>query len=309
MAHPNKHAPISIPHQVFLHLLMISMLYASVISLITLLIQYIDLALPDQLLYYAGTYDSIRFGSSVLLVAFPVFLLSSWLINRSQKQTPEAKDLSIRKWLIYLTLFIAGITIIIDLINFVNRFYSGELTMAFFLKVLMVLLIAAWVFTYYLMDVLGKTYFRTRGKIIAIASSSILIIILAFGFVLAGSPAHQRQVRIDEQRVVDLQSIQSQIFAYWTSKEMLPENLSDLEQDVSYFVLPKDPETGENYVYQIIDQYNFQLCATFSTETVEQSLQYKDYYSPSESWVHPVGYTCFEREIDPDFLKATLNYR
>ena len=148
--HPNTAK--STPYQVFLHLMMMAMLYVSVISVITLMVQYIDLLFPDELIGYGGTYDGIRYSSSALIVAFSVFLLTSWMIRKVFKVHPEQREIGIRKWLIYLTLFVSGITIVVDLIQFVNRFYSGELTTPFLLKVLTVLLITAATFGYFLWD-------------------------------------------------------------------------------------------------------------------------------------------------------------
>lgn len=286
----------STPHQVFLHLLMIAMLYVSVISLITLLVQYINFAFPDELLSYSGSSDTIRYSSSTLIVGFPVFLLTSWLIAKNFKKNSDNRNSGIRKWLIYLTLFIAGVTIIVDLIQFVNSYYSGELTLPFFLKVIAVLLVTAWTFAYYLMDVLDKTYFRIHGKAVAVITSALVVIVIGAGFLIAGSPSHQREVRFDQQRSEDLQAINNQILDYWNNQKQLPEQLSELEQNNNYFTVPSDPQTDLPYEYTKTSPSNFTLCATFTTQSEEQP--YADRYYQSAYYKHDTGNICFNSAFD-----------
>ena len=123
----------------------------------TLLLQYIDVLFPDQLnFYYQGMLDGIRMSSSTLVVVTPVFLLLSWLVQKELNKEPDKHEIRVRKWLMYLTLFIASITIIIDLVQLVYNFYSGELTTKFLLKVLSVLIVTGAVFFYYLWDLDGQ---------------------------------------------------------------------------------------------------------------------------------------------------------
>lgn len=289
----------STPYQVFLHLMMMTMFYGSVITLIALLVQYINLLFPDQLLSYSESYDIIRSTSSALVITFPVFLLSTWLIRKAFEKNQEERNVFIRRWLIYLTLFVAGITMVVDLVQFVNGFYSGELTLPFFLKLLIILLISLLTFGYFLWDLKENGISSKAAKRMAGISSTGLLFILSVGFILAGSPAEQRAIRLDEQRVMDLQTIEYEIVNYWREKDTLPPSLSDLERDLYYFELPMDPETQMNYEYSITDALSFQLCAHFSAD-------YKPIPNerlPQEQWLHSTGRTCFDREIDPDFYE------
>ena len=123
------------------------------VLLITLLFQYINVWFPDPLdYYYQGILNSIRWSSASLLVMFPVYILMGWLIQREFAADPSHREIGVRKWLVYLTLFAAAVTIIIDVITLVYNFLGGELTMRFFLKILVVLLVAAAVFGYYFLD-------------------------------------------------------------------------------------------------------------------------------------------------------------
>lgn len=304
------------PQDVFVHLLMIVALYMSVVSFITLYFQYINVLLPDKLIgSYASIYGGIRFASSMLIIAIPVFLLMSWLLEKDFKQNVEKHEFKFRKWLIYLTLFLASLTIIIDLIQLVNNFYGGELTIKFFLKVLVVLIVAGIVFWYYLWDLKRKEFPSKKSKSFAWAVSLLVIFSIIWGFFLVGTPAHQRQVRFDETRVSDLQVIQGQIVNYWVQKNQLPQNLDNLKDSISGFVSPQDPETNIPYEYIIKGALSFDLCTNFKTENKNvQNIKsipitpVENYSGPySDSWNHGTGRVCFERTIDPQLYKKTTN--
>lgn len=300
------------PKDVFLHLLMLVMLYLGVISLISLAFTYIDYSFPDPLNYNygSGLLNNIRWQSSMLIVSFPLLLLLSHFIQNEFRKNPKKHELRFYKWLTYLTLFVSAITIVIDLIQLVNRFYGGELTTPFVLKVLSVLVVAGAVFGYYIWDVQVESYKSKIPYRVGWGSSVAVVLMLALGFFLAGSPSHQRQVRMDEQRVSDLSNIQYELINYWQSKRDLPDSLGQLEGNVTYFKLPVDPETGMAYEYFRADDLNFELCANFNQKsfddasvdrTITKPIYNYDYYGyPSEQWTHQEGRVCFQRNIDPD---------
>ena len=96
----------STPKDVFSYLLVIAMFYASVVSFIALLFQYINVLFPDQLdFYYTRAMDSMRRSISVLVIVWPVYILMSWMLVKEMINRPEKRKISVRKWLIFLTLF------------------------------------------------------------------------------------------------------------------------------------------------------------------------------------------------------------
>lgn len=307
--------PKTTPKDVFLHLLMMVMLYIGVISLIALSFAYIDYQYPDPLTYYPGdTLDTIRFSSSMLVVAFPLLLLFSWFIQRDLRQNPKKHELRFGKWLTYLTLFVAAITIIIDLIQLVHHFYSGDLTTPFTLKVLSVLIITGAVFGYYIWDVQSEPHNSKIPNIVAWIASIVVVGMLVSGFFIAGSPAKQREVRMDEQRISDLQAIQGEIINHWQNKRVLPESIDSLKNDISGFIPPRDPETGAAYEYAILQPLKFKLCATFKYPSPYKTDQNRvapvmaPYYygSMNETWNHEAGAKCFERTIDPALYPKSI---
>ncbi|HLC44551.1 MAG: hypothetical protein A2722_01720 [Candidatus Doudnabacteria bacterium RIFCSPHIGHO2_01_FULL_50_11] len=303
----------SSPKDVFYHLLAIVTLYVSVISFIALLFQYINVWFPDQLnFYYQGALDGIRWATSALLIVWPVYVLMSWLIGKEEMQVPQKRELRVRKWLLYLTLFIAAITIIVDLIRLVYNFYSGDLTIRFFLMVVVVLAVAGGVFGYYIWDLRrGVGAVSPIPKRTAWGVSALVIVSIATGFLLVGSPAKQRQVRLDEQRTSDLQVVQNEIVNYWINKDRLPASLDELINDISGFVPPVDPDTLQPYEYRAITALSFEVCANFQTSSQDGGTNATkpvpiDYGGPlyQANWSHDAGRACFRRTIDPEMYKS-----
>lgn len=139
----------------FLYLVMFGMLYFSAYNLGSLLFQFVNLAIPDPAFEQMRNYSNgiIRFSVSALVVAFPVFLFISWRIEKQIRAEPAQRLSTIRKWLTFLTLAIASCIIVGDLISLFNSFLSGEMTVRFALKVLIVGGISGSIFLYYLSSV------------------------------------------------------------------------------------------------------------------------------------------------------------
>lgn len=300
----------NLPKDVFLHLLSIIALYISAGSLITLIFQYINLYFPDALrpIYYSGTADTIRWTMASLVIVFPVYLAVIWMLDRDYLRFPEKRELKIRKWLVYFTLFLGGIILITDLVTLVYNFLGGDLTLPFLLKVLAFFIVIGTIFAYYLLDLRQQLNSRAKYWFVLASSSAVLFCIIG-GFFTAGSPFKARLYKFDEQRINDLQTLQYQIIdSYWVQKEVLPPSLDDLKNDITGFVPPKDPETNQPYSYSIDGALTFRLCANFNLGSDSNINAPKPvYYEPQQqNWNHGEGNVCFSRTIDPQLYRDRL---
>ena len=141
--------------EAFLYLLLFTTLYGFAFSLGSLLFNVIDLTItdPDASEYARErAIGGIQWSVSWLIVSLPVFIYMTWFTNRDIQRDPTKHASKTRRWLTYLTLFIAAAVIIGDLANVLYNLISGGLTMRFVLKVLTIGLIAGVVFVYYLRD-------------------------------------------------------------------------------------------------------------------------------------------------------------
>ncbi|MDQ3075845.1 MAG: DUF5671 domain-containing protein [bacterium] len=319
----------------FLSLGVLITLITSVVSFLNLIFATLDKRFPDVLnatyQYGYNTYDfeGIRMALATLIIFFPVFIVVSYFWKKFTQGTMGRIDEIIKKWVIYIILFLSALVIAIDLVTLVKYFVSGEVTNRFLLKVLVTLVTANLVGAYYFFLLRSKLDARPiLNKVFAGVAVLFVAGAVVYSFSIMGSPAQQRLLRLDDRRINDLQSIQYQIINYWQQKEKLPEKLSDVSNPLSGYALPLDPEfeKGINYEYIVKDKMSFDLCATFALPIPKGWREYSNggavrpmmpvtyekgmdtsvsypYPGPSgmnESWSHDSGRTCFTRTIDPD---------
>ena len=301
------------PKDFFLYLGIAASLYVSAGSLLALLFAVINIKFPDAAMNYGYYYqptalEALRFPLSALLVMFPLFLFLSWYVRKEVQREPAKLQLWVRRWFIGLTLFVAGGTLVGDVIALLNTFLGGELTIRFVLKMLSVFVVAGAIFGYYFYDLRRTSRGDTSvNKPLLWGAALLVLASVVLGFVSIGSPAHQRSLRFDQQRTMHLEQIQWELINYWQTKEKLPATLSELENDLTGFRAPVDPETGIAYEYSMKAPREFELCATFDLPTPEQKLPAgsegsltRPYPSVDGNWDHDAGRTCFTRTIDPD---------
>lgn len=304
------------PKDFFLWLGVIVAVYGGTISLITLLFEYINTLFPDPLAYYGDPYSSaVRFSMASVIVLVPLGIFLAYLIRKSIVAEPGKAQIWVRRWALVLTLFIAAATITIDLITLINTFLGGEITTRFLLKVVVVLLVAGGIFLHFLADLKG--YWLSNMKKATLVAVSVLVLallVVGSGFIIIGSPTDQRLYRFDEEKQSDLQNIQYQILNFYQQKERLPETLEEVQDPLSSYMLPLDPQTNAPYRYERTGALSFTLCATFNKESRDMTgrggYPERDVAYPSmgmgvdETWKHGEGETCFTRTIDPERYPA-----
>lgn len=296
------------PKDFFLHLGATVALYVGIVSIINLYFSVVNYYFPDVL---AGSYYAsyIALPISVLIVVVPVLYVLEWLIKKDLNLIPDKAESWIRKWRIYLTLFLAGVVMAGDLIVLINTYLSGEISARFIYKFLIVLVIMGIVFVYYILEKIEKSV--KLKSVLAYVGIIISILAIVLGFMVVGSPTKQRNIRFDSQRVSDLQNIQYQILNYWQQKSKLPSDLKEMKDPLSGVSIPTDPSTKIEYEYRIKNQATntFELCSVFSLKTQDNKGRGAYYdsiatsYYPgfeNDSWNHEPGRVCFERTIDSE---------
>jgi hypothetical protein len=143
--------PYTDAREAFLYGLLFVALYVSAFHLGMLIFALIEQAFP-QTVTATSLQEAIRWPASVLVVALPVFIYLSRVINREVRLDPSKRASEIRSKLTYFTLFVSASVMIGILAGLVYSFLGGELTVRFILKSLTAAGIAAGVFGYYLRD-------------------------------------------------------------------------------------------------------------------------------------------------------------
>lgn len=286
----------------FLNLGVTVALYTVVISLVNLLFTVINYAYPKVVVgynyYYAN--QSISWPVASLIIVFPILILLMWILEKEYKHNTEDRNTGIHRVLTYVTLFITGLVLAVDLVMVLYYFLDGqELTTGFLLKVLALLVVAGSLFAYYLSDIRGTLTSKSR-KIWRILTGVVILASIVWGFSVLGSPASQRAYKYDEQRVNDLMSLSNQISSYYNQTEnfLFPRSFDDLVKDGKYGFVPVDPQTGQRYEFEPLGPTRYQLCAVFNKAT--PSMQNSSRGMPYEnvSWQHPAGRHCYVFYMD-----------
>lgn len=274
----------STPKDVFLYLGLTLTLYVGLSSLTAILFQYIDMWVGEIGSGYYGL-DTLRWLVAVQTVVFPTFIVIYWLIRKDLFMNAQNKELKVRKWFLYLTLFLAVAITLGDLISLLYHFLDGDFATQFLLKSLTVLVLGLLVCGYYLMDLKGKLL--GKAKLFASAASVVVLASVGTGFYLVGTPAYQRNRKADEKTVNNLLALEGNIVRYKTEKGALPTNL-DVLKDVS-FSYPTDDQEAKNVEYRVVSPTQFELCANFKTATS------KDDRLMGYRFNHQSGRFCFTR--------------
>lgn len=284
----------------FLNLGAFVALYTIVIHVLNLLFTVINSAYPPILDTYSYYYQSqsISWPVAILIVFFPIFILLQWILAKQYTTEPEKKNVGIRRWLTYVTLFLSGLTLAIDLATVLYYFIDGQdLTAGFLLKVLAVFVTAGIVFFYYISDIRRNLTSHEKKSWIVLAAI-IIVGSIAWGFFVLGSPRTQQLLKYDAQKVSDLQIINDQVQNFYNLKGYLPATLTEIANANNYSSIPVDSQTGAQYEYKLVGQSAkaYQLCATFnkasplSLVNVSRRIGYTSYD-------HPAGHACFNESI------------
>jgi hypothetical protein len=135
---------------------------------------------------------------------------------------------------------------------------------------------------------------------------AVVVAAVVTALLLAGSPAEERRRWGDSVRAHDLQAIARAVERWHDERRLLPESLADLKERDSA-LRTEDPETGEAYSYRRLDAREYELCATFRTDTSKatdpsevrsaQGWWYVDESKPF--WKHAAGRHCFRLTVRP----------
>lgn len=297
----------------FINLGAIVALYTLVISLINLLFTVINTAYPQITNGYNYLSSaSISWPVATLIIFFPIFILLMYLMEKAYIMEPERKSVGIHKWLTYITLFISGLALVGDLIMVLYYFIDGqELTAGFLLKILVVLVIAGAIFTYYISEIRDRLTSKSR-KIWRIVAGVIILASIVWGFTVLGSPRTQRLYKYDEQKVNDLMNISNQIQSFYGLKGILPKTLDEMSPDYYYPVV--DVQNQKSYEYEKTGDTTYNLCAEFNQASNDGEkmtaprLSYPQ-YGGVISWIHPDGYHCFTQSINPNIYSKPVPIR
>lgn len=254
-------------------------------ALVTLYFQVINRGFPDPLaaMNASGEWaaaSAIRYAIASLLIAFPLYFAAVRIGFRKFRDDEARTESALSRWLTYLVLLVAAVTIVGDLIAVLFKLLQGEFTARFLLKALVILVVAGLVFGFYYLERLKIQYRkpipRTTFQTIGGAAASLAALGLVLGFLMAGSPETARKRAFDIEREADLDRLAGCVERYARNLGQLPASPGALRQAAGYADCARsmrDPETGQEYAYRIVAPARaegavrvgeFELCAHFA---------------------------------------------
>jgi len=291
---PRKRASTS-PREAFLFLLLFCTLYTWMFALGSVGFDLLNMHFLQPGELAIRWISSLRAGLASVLVAFPLFLFLDHLTIREALRNPGQRISPIRRWLTYLTLFTAAAAVVSDLITLLLTFLEGEVTTRFFLKVLVVALLAGSAFIHYLrglkLDERDPSSparpFRVQARLLL---GGVVAGVMGMALWNAGSPLKARLYRQDNQRTRALEAIERSLQSYIQTKGELPADLTacDTGSD-SYLSEKTDPVTGEPYHYRVLDDTHAKVGATFALSSAPGG--------DDGFWKHGSGSVTFRIEV------------
>jgi hypothetical protein len=294
-----KPRPYLSAREAFLYLVLFVTLYMAAWHLGSLLFDLINRAFPDPAdsdYVLRQTGSSMRWSVASIVTSFPVFLYVARHLGRELARNPVKRLSAVRRWLTYLTLFIAVTVLVGDVITLVYTVLGGEFTVRFGLKVLVAAGIAGATFGYYLTDLHRDERDEPStgpnsspvGRWLAISASVVMAATITAAILATGIPSELRKAKLDERRLDDLKALGSAIDEYYTHRERLPVGLMELAAKPGNTLALVDPDTGRPYVYVPKLGRRYQLCAVFTTSTSQTRAEV------TSRWQHGAGGHCFE---------------
>ncbi|MBC7988034.1 MAG: hypothetical protein H7Y19_00415 [Luteimonas sp.] len=136
-----------------------------------------------------------------------------------------------------------------------------------------------------------------NGRWLMIAACLVVAATLAAAILVMGSPAVQREAKLDQRRIADLTRIARLADGYFERSGKLPPDLAILANQPGRRLSIADPVDGSPYAYEVTGNRTFRLCAVFATDTA------KTFEAPerwTDEWSHGEGRQCFDRKANDD---------
>jgi hypothetical protein len=126
----------------------------------------------------------------------------------------------------------------------------------------------------------------SAGRIFVIASTLLVVVVVAAGVYLIGSPREARVRSLDHQRIETLMRLSGAVQSYRYEHDALPSSLAAASQ-AEPGIRPADlidPESGAPYEYRTTGRETYELCAQFDGPAAADE---------EVRWRHGPGRACF----------------
>jgi hypothetical protein len=262
--------------EAFLYIVMFALLGLVSFNLGSLLFALIDDAIADVLdpSTPQALHDQIRGALAALSVAAPLLAGFGWYIARERRANPAMQQSRVRKWLTYVTLMAAALVFVGDLIALVYSFLSGDLSERLLLKLIVVAVIAAGIFVFFLRDVeAAKPRGRLgAGPLLAALGAVAVVAAAVAGYWSIEDPIAVRELRLDDARLETMRKIAAAAQCAYNFTGRVPASYGDIrtafeeERTVAYagcYAVSFAARDESEVDYRADGPAHIRLCAPF----------------------------------------------
>ena len=132
------------------------------------------------------------------------------------------------------------------------------------------------------------------GRWLIVLAFVVITAAVVASFLVAGTPAERRAVRLDERRVADLSHLSQAIDAHWKREKRLPASLDVVATKPGRRLGTTDPVTAAPYGDTVTGPRAYRLCAVFTTDTAQRRTR------RDAKWDHGIGRQCFDDRATND---------
>ena len=132
------------------------------------------------------------------------------------------------------------------------------------------------------------------GRWLIVLAFVVITAAVVASFLVAGTPAERRAVRLDERRVADLSHLSQAIDAHWKREKRLPASLDVVATKPGRRLGTTDPVTAAPYGDTVTGPRAYRLCAVFTTDSARRRTR------QGTKWDHGVGRQCFDDRVTRD---------
>jgi len=288
----------------FYYLLSLAALIFTALSFGMIIFSIIDKIIPDVLNYSGlGNDSQLKFAISAIFIAAPIFYFISGLIHKGLHKGELEKDSAIRRWLTYFIILVSSLIILGVFIGVINNFLAGELTGRFIFKSLTVLFISGVTFSFYFYDIKRSDPDKADQVVKIFFFASLALVLAAFvaSWFFVESPKTARNRRLDQAVVQNMYNLESAVNNYYERHQKLPADLTELQADRNVYLNPNmmmDPETKTPIIYNNLGGKDFELCATFRTDSISETQKATSYVGlDMNNKDHLAGYQCLRGNL------------
>ncbi|MDA8384292.1 MAG: DUF5671 domain-containing protein [Betaproteobacteria bacterium] len=300
-----KSSPMDVAVNVFAFILLGIVVY----SLAHLYFAVIDKVYPDPLGPGFDIDDQrIRHAIASLLIAFPGYVVAMRFWFRRFAAGEGRSESRLTRWLTYVVLLLASVTMVSDLITVLYHLLQGEVTPRFMLKAVTILALSGLVFSFYYLErrriqyrkAVGRSAFHGLGGLVG----GLVLMGIVLGFLQAGSPERARARAFDLQRSARLQALSGCIERYAREMGQLPGSLAAVRTSGDFVYCAnsmQDPATHRDFEYRVVTGLRnqgqarvgaYELCATFDLPSARASDEGGSVGNRVLWYEHPAGRGC-----------------